>query len=118
MSEPEDEGRRVFSCSPGGSTEIRETGDGSENEPPSNLKQRTLQAMSFSTHVVSLNAMALMHLGYIEGVDVRRDRDAAQHVVDTLTMLKAKTQGNLTPEEEKLLGSVLYDLRMKFVQQR
>jgi hypothetical protein len=31
-------------------------------------------------------------------------------------MLKEKTKGNLTPEEEKLIEAVLYDLRMRYVE--
>jgi hypothetical protein len=30
-------------------------------------------------------------------------------------MLQEKTKGNLTPEEEKVMEYVLYDLRMKYV---
>jgi hypothetical protein len=33
-------------------------------------------------------------------------------------MLRAKTRGNLTPEEERLLDGVLYELRLKFCQCR
>ena len=32
-------------------------------------------------------------------------------------MLKDKTKGNLTPEEENLLDSVLYDVRLKYLTQ-
>jgi hypothetical protein len=31
-------------------------------------------------------------------------------------MLEEKTRGNLTPAEEKLIGSLLYDLRLRFVE--
>ncbi|MCB9524851.1 MAG: DUF1844 domain-containing protein [Myxococcales bacterium] len=73
--------------------------------------------MSFSTHIMSLNTMALMHLGAIDGgPELPVDLEAAQHLIDTLIMLREKTQGNLEPAEEKFLDSVLYDLRMKFVQ--
>jgi hypothetical protein len=40
---------------------------------------------------------------------------AAQHI-DILAMLADKTHGNLTPEESELLSSLLYDLRMSFVE--
>ncbi len=107
----DDEDGRVFTSGPDGKAEVH----GSATADP-DLKERTLRAMSFSTHVVSLNAMALMHLGHIQEAGVPVDRDAARHVIDTLAMLKEKTQGNLAPEETRLLDSVLYDLRMKFVQ--
>ena len=41
--------------------------------------------------------------------------DAAKHIIDILTLLKEKTKGNLSQDEEKLLESVLYELRMKFM---
>ena len=43
------------------------------------------------------------------------DVDAAKHIIDILTLLKEKTKGNLSQDEEKLLESVLYELRMKFM---
>ena len=39
----------------------------------------------------------------------------ARQFIDTLAVLERKTKGNLTPEEEKLLGAVLTDLRITFV---
>ena len=70
--------------------------------------------MSFATHILSLNAMALMHLGEVDGMsESERDISAARHVVDTLVMLEDKTRGNLTPDESGLLTAVIYDLRVK-----
>ncbi len=40
----------------------------------------------------------------------------AQEIIDILTMLEAKTKGNLTGEEETLLEEMLYTLRIKFVE--
>jgi len=39
---------------------------------------------------------------------------AARSVLEGLEMLEAKTRGNLTPEEERLLGSALRNLRELF----
>ncbi len=39
----------------------------------------------------------------------------ARHLIDTLGMLEEKTAGNLTSEEQKLLQTVLGDLRISFV---
>ena len=36
-------------------------------------------------------------------------------MVDILGMLQEKTKGNLTREEDQLLESALYELRMKFM---
>ena len=41
---------------------------------------------------------------------------AAAEYIDILVMLQQKTQGNLGDDEEKLLESLLYDLRMQYVE--
>jgi len=38
--------------------------------------------------------------------------------IDQLEMIREKTRGNLTPEEEKFLTGVLSELQMAFVQGR
>lgn len=40
----------------------------------------------------------------------------AKFIIDTLDMLKTKTKGNLTQEEEKYLEEVLYNLRMFYLE--
>jgi hypothetical protein len=37
-------------------------------------------------------------------------------MIDLLSLLQSKTQGNLEPAEAKLLDDLLYDLRLRFVQ--
>ena len=86
-------GARRQQVQPGadGAAEVDHTEAGPEPDP----KARTLQAMSFSTHVMSLNTMALMHLGAIDGgMELPVDLEAAQHLIDTLAMLREKTHGN------------------------
>lgn len=39
----------------------------------------------------------------------------AKFIIDTIGMLKDKTSGNLSPEEDALLDNVLYDLRMRYI---
>ena len=41
---------------------------------------------------------------------------AAKHCIDLLGVLGEKTKGNLTEEEQRVMDSVLYELRMQFVQ--
>lgn len=40
----------------------------------------------------------------------------ARYTIDTLAMLEEKTKGNLEENEEKLLGNVLHELRMVYVE--
>lgn len=42
--------------------------------------------------------------------------DEAKHFIDTLEMLEAKTAGNRTPEEDRLLENLLHELRLGFVE--
>jgi uncharacterized protein DUF1844 len=79
----------------------------------------TLPAVDFHTFVLSLGSSALLHLGELEHPDVgapQKDLPLAKHTIDILVMLEEKTKGNLTPAEEKLIGSLLYDLRLRYVE--
>ena len=40
----------------------------------------------------------------------------ARQTIDALEMLRAKTRGNLDADEEKLFDSLIYELRMRFVE--
>jgi len=79
----------------------------------------TLPAVDFHTFVLSLGSSALLHLGELEHPDVgapQKDLPLAKHTIDILVMLEEKTRGNLTPAEEKLIGSLLYDLRLRYIE--
>ena len=78
-----------------------------------------LPEVSMATFVFSLSSSALVHLGEIPEPETNRTRldlAIAKQIIDTLGMLQEKTKGNLDPDEETLLRSVLYDLRMRYVQ--
>lgn len=75
--------------------------------------------VTMSTFIFSLSSSALMHLGEIAEPGTNKvlvDLPIAKQIIDTLGMLQEKTKGNLDQDEDKLLRSVLYDLRMRFVQ--
>jgi hypothetical protein len=78
-----------------------------------------LPAVDFHTFVLSLGSSALLHLGELEHPDAggkQIDLPLAKHTIDILAMLEAKTRGNLTGPEEKLIQSLLYDLRLRYVE--
>ena len=75
-------------------------------------------AAEFSTFVVTLSTSAMLYLGEIPDPDGRKvevNLPMAKHSIDLLVMLREKTKGNLTAEEQKLLDNLLYDLRIKYV---
>jgi hypothetical protein len=85
---------------------------------PGEPSSRALPPVDFHTFVISLGSSALLHLGEIESPDEggpRQDLVMAKHTIDILEMLQKKTQGNLTGHEDKLLSSLLYDLRLRYV---
>ncbi len=78
-----------------------------------------LPPVDFHTFVLSLGSSALLHLGELEHPEAgatKRDLPLAKHTIDILAMLQEKTKGNLTPPEEKLIESLLYDLRLRYVE--
>ena|SRR5687768_5764721 len=77
-----------------------------------------LQPIDFSTHVLSLASTALIAMGKMpapDGEEMPIDLETARHLIDVLGMLEQKTKGNLDEAEQKLIGSLTYDLRVAFV---
>jgi hypothetical protein len=78
-----------------------------------------LPSIDFTTFIASLSHSALMHLGEappLDGHPAEKNLPLARQTIDLLGVLEEKTKGNLTGDEERLLGQVLYDLRMRFVE--
>ena len=74
--------------------------------------------VTFSAFVMSLNTSALFHLGEIADPETgakTQNLMLAKHTIDTLAVLKEKTKGNLTGEEDNMLTKFLYDLKMRYV---
>lgn len=77
------------------------------------------EAATFSTFILGLSTQALFLLGEIPNPETRaieRDLDGAKQVIDILGILQEKTRNNLDPGESSLLDSILYDLRMRYVE--
>ena len=79
-----------------------------------------LPHVDFSTFVLSLSHSALMHLGEAPSPEtgaVEKNLPLARQTIDLVGMLEEKTKGNLTGDEERLVGQILFDLRMRYVEQ-
>lgn len=79
---------------------------------------QNLQA-NFSTLALSIGSSAAMALGLAPNPmngKTEKDLHLARFNIDLLCMLKEKTKGNLSHDEEKFLGSIITDLQMKYVQ--
>lgn len=72
----------------------------------------------FKNLVLNLATTAAANLGEIPNPFSRQtevDLEGARQVIDLLQALGHKTRGNLSPEEQELLDSLLFDLKSKFV---
>lgn len=63
-----------------------------------------------------LSGMIQMGAGTQEGQRPRVDIVGARNTIDLLGILSEKTRGNLTDQEERMLQSVLFELRMAFLE--
>lgn len=72
----------------------------------------------FSSLVVMLHSATMQQLGKIQHPvtgKIERQLEAAQDTIALLDMLKAKTAGNLSEAEDKLLSQVIAELKLNYV---
>ena len=78
-----------------------------------------IASVDFSTFVVSLAGNAMVHLGeaIAPGTEPGQlNLPLARQTIDIIAMIQAKTKGNLTDEEDKLMKGVLYQVRMAYTE--
>jgi hypothetical protein len=94
------------------------------NQPASHsdegpASREEMMSALFAHMVMQQSNMAMMLLGKVahpQTGQTVRDLEAAQLFIDQIEMLEAKTKGNLTKEEERMLKQTLMALRMAFVE--
>jgi hypothetical protein len=87
------------------------------NAPP---EDTPLPEINFAGFIFSLSTTAMYHFGdFPDPVtkEAKRNLFAAKQTIDILSILKAKTEGNLEEDEKQLLDGILYELRMRFVKE-
>lgn len=113
-----------------GTPQTNKESDAKKDKPPEGAKQAKqgaeaqgktppLPEIDFSFFILSLSSSAMMQMGIIPNpVTKNREKnlDLAKQTIDIIAMLEKKTQGNLTPEEAQFIESILYDLRMQYVE--
>ena len=76
------------------------------------------EGVDFTMLINAMAQPALLYLGEIPHPATGQptiDLEGARIQIDMLDLLRVKSRGNLTPQEEGLLESVLYQLRMRYV---
>jgi hypothetical protein len=86
------------------------------NQNPESSSPQNPPAL-FSNFVMSLASATLVELGLVPDPitnEKRKSFDHARQNIEILSMLKAKTVGNLSADESTLIDRVLTDLRLQF----
>jgi hypothetical protein len=81
--------------------------------PPGSMPQ-----VDFASFIISMAAQAgalLEGIPESEGGDGQPDLEGARSIISVLEMLHNKTEGRRTPDEDRVLEALLYDLRMGYV---
>jgi hypothetical protein len=98
--------------------------DARRQESDTRFERRPVEEPEGVDFTMLINAMAqpaLLYLGEIPHPGTGQttlDLEGARIQIDMLDLLRVKSRGNLTPQEENLLESVLYQLRMRYVARR
>jgi hypothetical protein len=78
-----------------------------------------LDKMLFANLVMMLSSSAMQQLGKLVNPETKKSEvnlEAAQLTIDMLSMLKNKTRGNLSKEEDGMLNGILSSLQMNYVE--
>ncbi len=99
----------------------REKDAAAQGEPVQPHPRGPAPPASLSFLFSTLATQALIALGLAPNPltqKTERDLDQAKHFIDMLGVLEEKTRGNLTSEEQRQLDSMLFELRLHFVECR
>lgn len=91
--------------------------------PPADTLQEPVseghtEAINLSSFLISLATTGMVHLGEIPEPTTGQkmeNLEGAGQMIEILSILKEKTEGNLSTDESRLLEGLLYELRMKFL---
>jgi hypothetical protein len=100
-------------------SQIKEEGkkEGTPKEDVS-AQEGPLPEIDFTNFILSLSTSALIQLGEIQDPFTQKSTKnlpLAKQTIDLIGMVREKTKGNLSPDEERIIEHVLYDLRMRYV---
>ncbi|MFA5156240.1 MAG: DUF1844 domain-containing protein [Candidatus Omnitrophota bacterium] len=77
-----------------------------------------MPAPTFSFFIATVALQAAISLGQVENPATDKKEEnlpQAKFIIDTLDMLKQKTQGNLDKDEQAAIENILYELKMNYV---
>ena len=72
----------------------------------------------FVSLVISISSSCWMQLGKVQNPitgKIERDLEGAKLSIDMLEMLKEKTKGNLSADEQRVIETTISDLKLNYV---
>jgi Domain of unknown function (DUF1844) len=75
--------------------------------------------IDFTTLIMSFASASMISMGIVPDPATgtnQKNLIIAQQNIDIITVLKEKTKGNLTQEEDQLIDQILYELRMHYIE--
>jgi hypothetical protein len=85
------------------------------------MEPKDRNSQLFLQLVFMYHAACMEQLGKVKSTitgNIERDLVAAQGTIDLLDMLKEKTKGNLSNEEERFLGELIRELKLNYVDEK
>jgi len=84
---------------------------------PGTRGERVMPEASFPTLINTFVTQVLLYLGDLapRGTEPQVNLDLAKFNIDLLGVVEEKAKGNLSPDEQKMLDSALYEVRMRYV---
>lgn len=79
------------------------------------------EQMLFVQLISSLHGAALMHMGKMKNPateTIDRNLAQAEMTIEMLDMLKLKTAGNLSPDEDRFFSTVISELKLNYVDEK
>ncbi|KPK41357.1 MAG: hypothetical protein AMJ78_05725 [Omnitrophica WOR_2 bacterium SM23_29] len=73
----------------------------------------------FNIFITSLSMQAMIFLGEMANPitnETKVELPRAKYLIETISIIREKTKGNLTEEEVKLIDDMLYTLRLKYAE--
>lgn len=90
-----------------------------EEKTADNNIQKEAVKIDFKTFISSLYMSAIVSMGLMPdplAKERRKNLEFARETIEVLQILKEKTKGNLSEDEDKFLSECIYDLMMKYVE--
>ena len=79
------------------------------------------QTMLFAQLISSLHGAAMMQMGKMKNPqtgNMERNLEQAELTIDMIDMLKEKSKGNLSAEEQRFIDTVLNEVKINFVDEK